>query len=284
MVVVGARKLGQISCGNGVITSPITTAIRVEVLQKSGNKAYRHTNGHSWGGIRNDLRHHTYTKLEISWAYNTRLLYQFTRVLRVWRHVFQGSHVMNPTRRFPSTRGSNGTMDDAAALTWLCEPWKCFWGGRHHVKNERKKHTNICSGFFSHIHRCPHPKTHTLTQSEPTAKHTTHYIWTVSLAAQTRVDSLTLDLSMYDYSSSSYCGLGYDPATHNTEPPLLTFKSNLYFQLLLHTDHRKEGIHIQTDQEKTKLAVRPLFLCWNFSIMSAFWKWSHFETNLVIQP
>lgn len=46
-MVVGARKSGHISCGNGVITSPITIAITVGGLQKPGNKAYRHTDGQS---------------------------------------------------------------------------------------------------------------------------------------------------------------------------------------------------------------------------------------------
>lgn len=47
----GARKPGHISCGNGVITSPITGAITVGGLQKLGNKAYRHTDGHSCGDM-----------------------------------------------------------------------------------------------------------------------------------------------------------------------------------------------------------------------------------------
>ena len=45
MMVAGARKPGHISCGNGVITSPITVAITVGGLQKPGNKAHRHTDG-----------------------------------------------------------------------------------------------------------------------------------------------------------------------------------------------------------------------------------------------
>lgn len=49
--VEGARKAGHISCGNGVITSPITGAITVGGLQKLGNKAYRHTDGHSCGDM-----------------------------------------------------------------------------------------------------------------------------------------------------------------------------------------------------------------------------------------
>lgn len=40
-----ARKPGHISCGNGVITSPISGAITARGLQKSGNRAYRHTDG-----------------------------------------------------------------------------------------------------------------------------------------------------------------------------------------------------------------------------------------------
>lgn len=53
VVLVGARKPGHISCGNGVITSPITGAITVGGLQKPGNKAHRHTDGHSmWGHTR----------------------------------------------------------------------------------------------------------------------------------------------------------------------------------------------------------------------------------------
>lgn len=192
-------------------------------------------------------------------------------ILRVWRHVFRRSHVMNPTCRFTSTRGSNGMMDEAAALARWCEPSKCFWGGHHHLL----KNTQTSAwGIFSLIYTCPYPKTHTQStyHSETLAKHTTHYIWTVSLTEQTHVDSLTFDLSMYDYSSSSYCGLGYDTATHNTEPLLFTFKSNLYFQLFFHRVHRKEGIHSQTDQQKTDSAVRPLFLYCTFSIMTAFWK------------
>lgn len=47
----GVRKPGHISCGNGVITSPITGAITVGGLQKLGNKAYRHTDGHSCGDM-----------------------------------------------------------------------------------------------------------------------------------------------------------------------------------------------------------------------------------------
>lgn len=47
-----ARKPGHISCGNRVITSPITTAITAGGLQKSGNKAYRHTDGRAWEGIK----------------------------------------------------------------------------------------------------------------------------------------------------------------------------------------------------------------------------------------
>lgn len=47
MAVVEARKPGHISCGNGVITSPITVAITAGGLQKPGNKAYRNTDGHS---------------------------------------------------------------------------------------------------------------------------------------------------------------------------------------------------------------------------------------------
>lgn len=84
---------------------------------------------------------------------------------------------------------------------------------------------------------------------------------------------------MYDYSSSSSRGLGYDTATHNTEPPLFTFQSNLYFQLFLHRVDRKEGIHTETDHQKTYLVVRPLFIYCSFSIMTAFW-----QTNLVIGP
>lgn len=51
LVVLGARKLGHISCGNGVITSPIIPAIRVGGLQKSGNKACRLADGHPQEGF-----------------------------------------------------------------------------------------------------------------------------------------------------------------------------------------------------------------------------------------
>lgn len=51
MMVAGARKPGHISCGNGVITSPITGAITAGGLQKPGNKAHRHTDGHSCGDM-----------------------------------------------------------------------------------------------------------------------------------------------------------------------------------------------------------------------------------------
>lgn len=191
----------------------------------------------------------------------------FALCSQMWRGIPWNKlrdHDMDPARRFPSPRGPSGTMDEAVASTWSCEPWKCFWGGRRHVKKLRK-HTNMCSGICSHVHTCPDPKTHThgTHGTHTTAKHTTHYIWTVSLTDQTHVDSLTSDLSMYDYSSSSsYWGLGYDTATHNTEPPLFTFQSNLYFQLFLHRVHRKEGIH--TGHQNTNLAVRPLFIYLQF--------------------
>lgn len=88
MVVVGARKLGHISCGNGVITSPITRAIRVGGLPKSGNKAYRHTDGHSWEGIKNGFRRITHKNMFISWAKTTRWLYLFTDVTgNFFRHA-----------------------------------------------------------------------------------------------------------------------------------------------------------------------------------------------------
>lgn len=121
-------------------------------------------------------------------------------ILYVWRRDFRQSHVMNATRRFTSTTSGR---------------WMKLWLWLDRVNRENafgvvvtmlktKKHANICSGIFSHMY----PKTHTHTQStyhsETIAKHTTHYIWTVSLTDQTHVDGLTLDLSMYDYSSSSY--------------------------------------------------------------------------------
>lgn len=57
-------------------------------------------------------------------------------------------------------------------------------------------------------HTCKHilPKhTRSTYHCRIIAKHTTNYIWTVSLTDQTHVDSLTFNLSMYDYSSSSDC-------------------------------------------------------------------------------
>lgn len=123
----------------------------------------------------------------------------------------------------------------------------------------------------THVRTLKHPHTQNTYHSENLAKHTTHYIWTVSLTDQTHVDSLTSNLSMYDYSSSSSRGLGYDAATHNTEPPLFTFQSNLYFQLFLHRVHRKEGIHTEFDHQKTYLVVRPLFIYCSLSIMTVFW-------------
>lgn len=65
-MVVGARKLGHISCGNGVITSPITAAIRV-----GGGGGCRgletkpigmQMGAHEWA-LKNDLRHITHTKI-----------------------------------------------------------------------------------------------------------------------------------------------------------------------------------------------------------------------------
>lgn len=49
-----------------------------------------------------------------------------------------------------------------------------------------------------------HTHTHTCTyHSKIMAKHTANYVWTVSPTDQTHVESLTFDLSAYDYSSSS---------------------------------------------------------------------------------
>lgn len=61
MLLVGARKPGHISCGNRVIVSPITTAITAGGPQESGNEAYRHTDGHTWEGIKKWFNaRHTY--------------------------------------------------------------------------------------------------------------------------------------------------------------------------------------------------------------------------------
>lgn len=99
---------------------------------------------------------------------------------------------------------------------------------------DKKTHTKLPAQGSSHTFPHAITRKHTYTyHSGTTAKHTTRHIWTVSLTDQTHVDSLTFDLSMYDYSSSSRRGLGYDPAPH-IHSPLFTFKSNLYFQPFLH--------------------------------------------------
>lgn len=68
----GARKPGHISCGNRVIASPITTAITAGGPQESGNNAYRHTDGHTWEGIKKIIAHHTYKNMTNTHAVGVR--------------------------------------------------------------------------------------------------------------------------------------------------------------------------------------------------------------------
>lgn len=88
-------------------------------------------------------------------------------------------------------------------------------GGPNHIDN-----SHMQTSFYSVFLTVPHglksfhtfkhtlPKhTHSTYHSKVIAKHTTNYIWTVSLTDQTHVDSLTFNLSVYDYSSSSDCSV-----------------------------------------------------------------------------
>ena len=86
----------------------------------------------------------------------------------------------------------------------------------------------------SHIFKHMGPHTHTTAKLQPNTP--THYVWTVSPTDQTHVDSLTCDLSAYDYSSSSDCWLSLCTATYTHYSPLAMYFLNqliFFFNLYL---------------------------------------------------
>lgn len=186
LVVLGARKLGHISCGNGVIASPIIPAIRVGGLQKSGNKASRLADGHPQEGIQRWLETHpTHTNTWIS-SKTTHLPDLFADVTgnssnklrgisQGWRRVFRRAHVMDPCTQIYVDAWSK--RDDGRSCGFDLIVWtvKMLFGVVVAMLRTAK-HTNMCSGIFSHIHACSSPKTHTHTEHIPQRKLSqTHY-------------------------------------------------------------------------------------------------------------
>lgn len=101
-----------------------------------------------------------------------------------------------------------------------------------HTGSNLLTHSNI----WPHAHASTLSLTHTLTNhSRIIAKHTMSYVWTVSLTDQTHVDSLTCDLSAYDYSSSSDCSAWVTLLlhTHTIVQSLFTSYSDWLFHLCL---------------------------------------------------